>query len=61
MKQKLWIVVNRNTHKPVKHLGVHGSREAAQAMRDLHLESYEVDLKLTLEVREQNTQELFDN
>lgn len=61
MKQKLWIVVNRNTHKPVKHLEVHGSREAAQAMRDLHLESYEVDLKLTLEVREQNTQELFDN
>jgi len=30
-------------------------------MRDLHLESYEVDLKLTLEVCEQNTQELFDN
>ena len=30
-------------------------------MRDLHLESYEVDLKLTLEVREQNTKELFDN
>ena len=34
-------------------MGVHGSREAAQALLDKYLESYDVNLRKTFEVREQ--------
>ena len=53
MKGPFWIVVNRVTGEPVNHLGVHGSREAAQALLDQYLESYDVNLRKTFEAREQ--------
>ena len=53
MKGPFWIVVNRVTGEPVNHLGVHGSPEAAQALLDQYLESYDVDLRKTFEVCEQ--------
>ena len=46
-------MVNRVTGEPVNHLGVHGSRKAAQALLDQYLESYDVNLRKTFEVREQ--------
>ena len=61
MTRTLWIVINRTTNDPVRHLGVHGSREAAQAMLDQHLESYDVDLRMTFEVREQDAGESSSN
>ena len=57
----LWIVINRTTNEPVRHLGVHGSREAARAMLDQHLESYDVDLRTIFEVREQDAGESSSN
>ena len=53
MEGPFWIAVNRVTGESVNHLGVHGSREAAQAPFDMYLESYDVNLRKTFEVREQ--------
>ena len=51
-ERKLWVIVNITTGKTVERLGTHGSKKAAQAMLDAHLEAFEVNLKPNFEVRE---------
>lgn len=47
----LWVIVNAASGRQVEHLGVHGSKSAAQAMLDQHLASYSVDIRKNFEVR----------
>ena len=51
---ELWIVVNSNAGKSLRHLGVHGTREAAQAILDQYLDAFDVNLRNDFEVRAQD-------
>ena len=51
---ELWIVVNSKTGKFRRHLGVHGTREAAQAILDQYFDAFDVNLRNDFEVRAQD-------
>lgn len=51
---ELWIVVNSKTGKSLRHLGVHGTREAAQAILDQYFDAFDVNLRNDFEVRAQD-------
>lgn len=53
----LWVIVNAASGRQVEHLGVHGSKSAAQAMLDQHLASYSVDIRKNFEVRKREPQD----
>lgn len=47
----LWVIVNVASGERLEHLGVHGSKAAALAMLNQHLDSYSVDIRKNFEVR----------
>lgn len=47
----LWVIVDAESGKRIGRFGAHGSRESAQAMLDLQLSSFDVNIKAKFEIR----------